>query len=113
MTGKPAAIGALWLGIQVVWGAILGISLQARTTELGVQNPITAYAIVAACGATLAAITQVVVGFLSDRRRSNVGHRREFYIVGIADRAARADRVLPHSGLRPLSSLRSLRCKSA
>ena len=84
MTGKPAALGALWLGIQVVWGAILGISLQARTTELGVRDPVTAYAAVAACGATLAAITQVVFGFLSDRRRKSVGHRREFYIVGIS-----------------------------
>jgi MFS family permease len=83
MSGKPAAIGALWLGIQVVWGAILGISLQARTTELGLANPVTAYAVVAACGATLAAITQVIVGFLSDRRRADVGHRREFYLAGI------------------------------
>jgi len=83
MKGKPAAIGALWLGIQVVWGAILGISLQARTTELGTGDPVTAYAVVAACGATLAAITQVVIGFLSDRRRKSVGHRREFYIAGI------------------------------
>jgi MFS family permease len=83
MNGKPAAIGALWLGIQVVWGAILGISLQARTLELGLPSPITAYAVVAACGATLAAITQVIVGFLSDRRRADVGHRREFYIAGM------------------------------
>jgi len=83
MRGKPAAIGALWLGIQVVWGAILGISLQVRSTEFGLRDPVTAYAIVAAFGATLAAITQVVVGFLSDRRRADVGHRREFYVVGI------------------------------
>jgi len=83
VTGKPAAIGALWLGIQVVWGAILGISLQARTTELGVGDPVTAYALVAASGATLAAITQVGVGFLSDRRRKSIGHRREFYVAGI------------------------------
>jgi len=82
MNGKPAAIGALWLGIQVVWGAILGISLQVRATEFGLPNPVTAYAVVAACGAILAAITQVAVGFLSDRRRARVGHRREFYIAG-------------------------------
>jgi MFS family permease len=84
MSGRPVAIGALWLGIQVVWGAILGISLQARSTELGVSNPIMAYALVAASGAALAAITQVVVGFVSDRRRVAVGHRLEFYVVGIA-----------------------------
>ncbi|MGH7716189.1 MAG: MFS transporter [Vulcanimicrobiaceae bacterium] len=84
MNGKPAAIGALWLGIQVVWGAILGISLQARSSEFGLSNPVMAYAVVAACGATLAALTQVVVGFLSDQRFADVGHRREFYVIGIA-----------------------------
>ena len=42
-----------------------------------------AYALVAAAGAILAALTQVVVGFLSDRRRARVGHRREFYLIGL------------------------------
>ena len=84
MNGKPAAIGALWLGIQVVWGAILGISLQARAVEFGLGSAVNAYAVVAAAGAALAAVTQVVVGFLSDSRRARVGHRREFYVIGIA-----------------------------
>jgi MFS family permease len=84
VNGRPAAIGALWLGIQVVWGAILGISLQARATEFHLANAVNAYAIVAASGALLAAITQVAVGFLADRRRARVGHRREFYLAGIA-----------------------------
>lgn len=72
-----------------MWGAILGISLQSRATELSGStahgaNAVNAYAIVAAAGAALAALTQVVVGFLSDRRRAQVGHRRESYLVGIA-----------------------------
>lgn len=83
MNGRPAAIGVLWLGIQAVWGAILGISLQARATEFGLAGAVNAYAMVAASGALLAAITQVVVGFLADRRRARVGHRREFYLAGI------------------------------
>ena len=84
MNGRPAAIGALWFGIQVVWGAILGISLQARSTAFHLSDPVSAYALVASLGAALAALTQVVVGFLSDARLARVGHRREFYLFGIA-----------------------------
>jgi MFS family permease len=84
MNGRPAAIGALWFGIQVVWGAILGISLQARSTAFHLSDPVSAYALVAALGAALAALTQVVVGFLCDARLARIGHRREFYHIGIA-----------------------------
>ncbi|MBV8074123.1 MAG: MFS transporter [Candidatus Eremiobacteraeota bacterium] len=84
MNGKPFLIGALWFGIQVVWGAILGISLQARSTSLGIDDPVRLYVLVATAGATVAAITQVVVGFASDARRERTGHRREFYLAGIA-----------------------------
>jgi hypothetical protein len=27
-------LGALWLGVQLIWGAVLGLSLQARATQL-------------------------------------------------------------------------------
>lgn len=84
MSGRPASIGALWFGIQVVWGAILGISLQARSSELGGAGAVATYAAIAACGAAVAAITQVAVGIASDARRERVGHRREFYRTGIA-----------------------------
>jgi MFS family permease len=84
MTGRPAAIGALWFGIQVVWGAILGVSLQARSSALGVDDPVAAYALIASIGAALAALTQVAVGFISDARRVRIGHRRDLYLSGIA-----------------------------
>lgn len=84
MTARPAAIGALWFGIQAVWGAILGVSLQARSTALGVDDPVAAYALIASLGAALAALTQVAVGFFSDARRVRVGHRRDLYLAGIA-----------------------------
>ena len=83
MNGRPAAIGALWFGIQVVWGAILGVSLQARSTTLGINDPVAAYALIASIGAAIAALTQVAVGFASDARRTRVGHRRELYLAGI------------------------------
>jgi len=84
VNGRPAAIGALWFGIQVVWGAILGISLQARSTALGGQGALGAYATIAATGAAVAALTQIVIGIASDARRERIGHRREFYLAGIA-----------------------------
>lgn len=84
MNGRPAAIGTLWFGIQVVWGAILGISLQARSSALGGEGALAAYATIAASGAGVAALTQVVIGVVSDARRERVGHRREFYVAGAA-----------------------------
>lgn len=81
---EPARLCALNFGIQVVWGAILAVSLQARSLELGGQNGIGAYAMIASVGAALATITQVVVGRIADRRRRVKGHRREFYVIGIA-----------------------------
>ncbi len=31
---KPARVTALWFGVQLIWGAVLGISLQARCLQL-------------------------------------------------------------------------------
>jgi len=84
MTGNPAWIGVLWFGIQVVWGAILAVSLQARSSALGGTHAVEAYAAVAAGGALLAALTQLVAGFFSDARRARTGHRRETYLAGLA-----------------------------
>ena len=72
-------MGALNFGIQFVWGAILAVSLQTRSIELGHGDGVRAYAAIASAGAALAAIVQVVAGRLADRRRAHIGHRREFY----------------------------------
>ncbi|MBC5810315.1 MAG: MFS transporter [Candidatus Eremiobacteraeota bacterium] len=81
---NPARLAAFNFGIQVVWGAILGVSLQARSAELGGTNGIAAYAGLAAGGAAVAVAVQLLAGFLSDRRRTRVGHRREFSVAGAA-----------------------------
>lgn len=85
---KPPLLGIYWLGIQCVWGALLGISLQARTLELAAGDGVAAYGRIAAIGAAIAAITQVIVGPLSDRLRRGGGRREGWYVAGAAIGAA-------------------------
>ena len=79
----PRRLGAFWFGIQVVWTAVLGVVLQDRVTALA-PHAVNTYAVIAALGALLAAVVQVVAGFLSDRRRASTGDRRLFYALGVA-----------------------------
>lgn len=79
---KAPAIGLFWLGIQIVWGALLGVSLQARAVELGGTRALAAYGLLAAAGAAIAAITQLTIGVVSDRRRTAGSKRVEFHVAG-------------------------------
>jgi MFS family permease len=81
-TPDPRRLGLFWLGVQAVWGALLGISLQARTIELSHDNPLIAYGRLATAGALAAAITQVMVGVWSDACRQRGSRRIEFYLSG-------------------------------
>jgi MFS family permease len=82
-TPNPLRLGLFWLGIQAVWGALLGISLQARTIELvGGPGALLAYGRLATLGAVVAAIVQVAVGPWSDARRRRGSRRIEFYAAG-------------------------------
>jgi MFS family permease len=84
VTAQPARISTLWFGIQAVWSAILGVFLQSRVTEFAGAADVRAYAWIAAGGALVAAVVQVVAGFWSDRQIAVRGHRRFFYVAGIA-----------------------------
>jgi MFS family permease len=79
---RPARIGALWLGIQAVWGAVLAISLQSRAIELAHGDPLKRAGTILALGAAIAAVVQIVAGALSDRRRKQGSRRIEFYVIG-------------------------------
>ena len=81
---RPSLLGAFTFGIQVVWGAILGVSLQSRVSELGGARGVELFSVIVAIGAALATVTQVAAGYAADARRAKVGHRREFYFWGIA-----------------------------
>jgi MFS family permease len=80
---QPWRIAALWFGIQAVWSAILGVELQSRIAALAPGDALRVYGAVAAGGALVAAIVQVVAGVWSDRRVARTGNRRAFYIGGI------------------------------
>jgi MFS family permease len=79
---NPLALALFWLGIQAIWGAILGISLQSRTIELSTGSALLAYGRLATIGAVVAAIVQVLIGFWSDARRRRSSRRIEFYAAG-------------------------------
>jgi MFS family permease len=80
---NPFRLGLFWLGIQAVWGALLGISLQARTIELTSSSlALVSFGRLATLGALVAAVVQVAVGPWSDARRRHGSRRIEFYVVG-------------------------------
>jgi MFS family permease len=81
-TAHPALVTPLWLGVQLVWGAVLGLSLQARSSELGGTSALAAYGLISGLGALLAALTQLTVGPLSDQLRRNGDRRIWFYAIG-------------------------------
>jgi MFS family permease len=66
-----------------VWGAIIGVSLQARCVELvGNADAVRSFSWLAAGGALVATIVQVAAGVLSDRMRRRTGNRILFYTAG-------------------------------
>jgi len=79
---SPARLAAFWFGLQALWGALLGISLQARTSALHPDQALIAYGQIATIGALTAMLVQLVVGPLSDRGRARGADRRPFLIVG-------------------------------
>jgi MFS family permease len=81
---NPALLALLWLGIQAVWGALLGISLQARSSHLTGASAVEAYGVLAVSGAAVAAVVQIAAGMLSDRHCARGGSRTGFYVFGAA-----------------------------
>lgn len=80
---RPTPLAALWFGLQFVWGALLAVSLQSRSAALAPQSAVWAYALIAAIGALVATLVQLVVGPLSDRSRARAGTRVAFYRTGV------------------------------
>lgn len=79
-----ALLAVFWLGIQAVWGALLGISLQARSYHLAGAHAVQTYGLLAASGATVACVVQILAGAASDRARNGGGSRVPFYAFGAA-----------------------------
>lgn len=73
---------AYWFGIQLVWGAVLGISLQARCIQLSGAASLAAYGEISIAGAFAAAIVQLIAGPWSDALRRQGSNRAPFYVAG-------------------------------
>jgi MFS family permease len=80
---SPMRLGALWFAIQLVWGAILAVSLQERSSALASDDGVRAYASIAALGGAVAAAVQLATGFLADRAVARTGSRSIFYAAGV------------------------------
>ncbi len=81
---SAARLTVMWFGIQLAWGAVLGISLQARCEQLGGSAPLALFGIVSTSGAIAAAAVQLLVGPWSDARRRAGDKRIGFYAAGTA-----------------------------
>ncbi len=77
-----ARLAIFWFGIQALWGALLGISIQARCAQIAGAHALGLYGEVATSGALIAACTQLIVGPISDRRHAAGSTRAEFYVTG-------------------------------
>lgn len=73
----------MWFGLQFVWGAILAVSLQSRSTALAPHDGLRAYAVIAALGALVGMVAQLASGPLADRAFRRTGNRRAFYAAGV------------------------------
>jgi MFS family permease len=81
-TASALRLAFFWFGIQAIWGALLGISLQARCAQIAGSHAIILYGEIATSGAIVAACVQLLVGPWSDRRRAAGSRRLEFYVAG-------------------------------
>ncbi|NNM99044.1 MAG: hypothetical protein HKL91_04485 [Candidatus Eremiobacteraeota bacterium] len=79
---EAARLSFFWFGIQAVWGAILGVLLQARLVALFGDVAAQRYAFFAAAGAATAILAQFVSALLSDRAVARRATRAPLYIVG-------------------------------
>ena len=84
LTGNANAprLAAFWFGIQLVWGAVLGISLQARCIQLSGAASLATYGEISTAGAFAAAVVQLIAGPWSDALRRRGNNRATFYTVG-------------------------------
>ncbi len=82
---SAARLCAFNAGIQLVWGAILAVELQARVIAVSATSAqsVASYTTIAAVGAAIATVVQLVAGTLSDIMRARGAGRQLFYGLGV------------------------------
>ncbi|MFN7017951.1 MAG: MFS transporter [Fimbriimonadales bacterium] len=77
------ALSAFWLGVSVHWAAFLTIAMQARVNDLAPEAQRGAYlAWLAAAGALISTVIELIAGPISDRSTARMGRRRPFILWG-------------------------------
>ncbi|MDM7461104.1 MAG: MFS transporter [bacterium] len=77
------ALSAFWLGVSVHWAAFLTIAMQARVNDLAPEAQRGVYlAWLAAAGALISTVIELIAGPISDRCDSRWGRRRPFILWG-------------------------------
>ncbi len=79
---EAARLSFFWFGIQVVWGAVLGVLLQVRLVSIFGGEAAEKYALFAAAGAAAAILAQVISAMFSDRAVARGRSRAPLYLVG-------------------------------
>ncbi len=79
---EAARLAFFWFGIQVVWGAVLGVLLQVRLVSIFAGDAAEKYAVFAATGAVVAILAQLASAKLSDRAVARGRSRAPLYLVG-------------------------------
>ena len=79
---EAARLAFFWFGIQVVWGAVLGVLLQVRLVSIFGGAAAEKYAFFAATGALAAILVQLGSAILSDRAVARNRSRAPLYLVG-------------------------------
>ena len=76
-------VSLFWLALSFFWGALLTLALPSRAESLfGEDGKVGALSVLAATGAAVAGVSQIVFGALSDGSRSKFGRRRPFLMAG-------------------------------
>jgi Na+/melibiose symporter-like transporter len=77
------AISAFWLGVSVHWAAFLTIVMQARVNDIAPEAQRGVYlAWLAAAGALISTVIELIAGPISDRCTARLGRRRPFILWG-------------------------------
>lgn len=82
-TGMVAALSAAFLGCWVVLLPAIQVTLALRVQQITPDGKAAALSVVLAVGATVALVSQNIIGALSDRTTSRFGMRRPWLVAGV------------------------------
>lgn len=83
-TSEHFHLSAFWLGVNLLWGALLIVIIPAQMRRIAPDHPLETMDIILGVGAIPAVIVPLLAGPLSDRCMSRLGRRRPYLLSGLA-----------------------------